>query len=100
MKSTMQDAQLTLTSLFRRGRDVFGDESRVVTFEGDHTRRATFAQVAERTERLAGALRRLGIGEGDRVGTLMWNNQEHMEVYLAVPSMGAVLHTLNLRLSE
>jgi fatty-acyl-CoA synthase len=97
MKSTMQDAQLTLTSLFRRGPVIFG-ESQVVTLEGDHTRRATFAQVAERAQRLAGALRRLGIGEGDRVGSLMWNNQEHMEAYLAVPSMGSVLHTLNLRL--
>jgi fatty-acyl-CoA synthase len=47
---------------------------------------------------LAGALRRLGIGEGDRVGTFCWNNQEHLEAYLAVPAMGAVLHTLNIRL--
>jgi fatty-acyl-CoA synthase len=97
MKSTMQDFPLTITSLYRRGRDIFG-QSEVVTFEGESSRRASFAQVSERAEKLAAALSRLGIRAGDRVATLSWNNQEHQEAYLAVPSMGAVLHTLNLRL--
>jgi fatty-acyl-CoA synthase len=97
MLSTMQDFPLTITHIFRHGRSVFG-ESEVVTFEGESCRRASFAQVAERADRLASALRRLGIQEGDRVGTFAWNTQEHLEAYLAVPSMGAVLHTLNLRL--
>jgi fatty-acyl-CoA synthase len=94
----MQDFPLTTTSIFRRGRDLFGS-SKLVSFEGDSSRRADFSTVAERADRLAAALRRLGITEGDRVGTLSWNNQEHQEAYLAVPSMGAVLHTLNLRLA-
>jgi len=98
MNSTMQDFPLTITSLFRRGRTIFGD-SEVVTFQGQGSRHATFASVAERAERLAAALYRLGIRQGDRVGTLSWNNQEHQEAYLAVPCMGAVLHTLNLRLA-
>jgi fatty-acyl-CoA synthase len=97
MLSTMQDFPLTISAIFRHGRSVFGD-SEVVTFEGESCRRATFAQVAERADRLASALRRLGIREGDRVGTFAWNTQEHLEAYMAVPSMGAVLHTLNLRL--
>jgi fatty-acyl-CoA synthase len=97
MLSTMQDFPLTITHIFRHGRSVFG-ESEVVTFEGESCRRATFTQVAERADRLASALRRLGIREGDRVGTFAWNTQEHLEAYMAVPSMGAVLHTLNLRL--
>jgi fatty-acyl-CoA synthase len=97
MKSTMQDYPLTVTSLYRRGRDVFGD-SAVVTFDGQASQRATFRTVAKRVERLAAALARLGIREGDRVGTFSWNNQQHQEAYLAVPCMGAVLHTLNLRL--
>ena len=97
MLSTMQDFPLTITAIFRHGRSVFG-ESEVVTFEGESCRRATFAQVAERADRLASALARLGIQEGDRVGTFAWNTQEHLEAYMAVPSMGAVLHTLNLRL--
>jgi fatty-acyl-CoA synthase len=98
MLSTMQDFPLTITSLYRRGREVFGS-SEVVTFQPESSRRATFSEVGDRAERLAAALRRLGIGTDDRVGTLSWNNQEHQEAYLAVPSMGAVLHTLNLRLA-
>ena len=98
MLSTMQDFPLTITSLYRRGRDLFGS-SEVVTCEGAASRRATFSEVADRAERLAAALTRLGIRQGDRVGTLCWNNQEHQEAYLAVPGMGAVLHTLNLRLA-
>ncbi len=95
--STMQTSQLTVGALLRHGATVFA-ESRVLTWEGESAREATFAQVAERAGRLAGALTGLGIGRGDRVGTFLWNTQEHLEAYLAVPAMGAVLHTLNLRL--
>jgi fatty-acyl-CoA synthase len=97
MQSTMQDGDLTITDILRRGAKVY-PESQVVSFEGEDSRRGTFAQVAERAARLAGALKRLGIRSGDRVGTLSWNHQEHLEAYFAVPCMGAVLHTLNLRL--
>jgi fatty-acyl-CoA synthase len=97
MQSTMPDYPLTIGSIFRHGRAVHGD-SLVVTCEGDGSRQATFAEVADRAERLAAALHRLGIEAGDRVGTFAWNTQEHLEAYFAVPVMGAVLHTLNLRL--
>ncbi|HYH48588.1 MAG TPA: long-chain fatty acid--CoA ligase [Acidimicrobiia bacterium] len=97
MRSTMQRAQLTTGIIFSHGRTVYAD-SRVVTFDGTGYQRATFADVAERAERLAGALRELGVVPGDRVATLSWNRQEHLETYFAVPGMGAVLHTLNLRL--
>lgn len=97
MLSTMQDFPLTITHLFEHGRRVHG-RSEVVTATSDRSRRASFAEVADRTERLAAALDRLGIGPGDRVGTFLWNTQEHLEAYFAVSCMGAVLHTLNLRL--
>jgi len=97
MKSTMQDVPLSITALFRRGAELFPD-SEVITFEGEQARHTRYAVVAERVQRLAGALRTLGIAEGDRVATLCWNHQEHLEAYFAVPCMGAVLHTLNLRL--
>jgi fatty-acyl-CoA synthase len=97
MQSTMPDYPLTIGSIFRHGRAVHG-ESLVVTFEGDGSRQATFVEVAERIERLAAALHRLGIAPGDRVGTFAWNTQEHLEAYFAIPVMGAVLHTLNIRL--
>ena len=60
---------------------------------------ATYGEVADNADRLAGALQRLGVEPGDVVGTFMWNDQEHLEAYFAVPCMGAVLHTLNIRLS-
>ena len=95
--STMQDAQLTIGSLLRHGARVYA-HSVVRTFEGDTVREASYAEVARRAARLAGALSSLGVEQGDRVGTFLWNTQEHLEAYLAVPAMGSVLHTLNLRL--
>ena len=97
MKSTMQDAPLSISRLLEHAARVHPD-TEVVTATPDGTRRRTFAEVAERAGRLAGALRACGIDGDQRVGTFMWNNAEHLEVYLAVPSMGAVLHTLNIRL--
>ena len=97
MRSTMQDAPLLVSGILRHGQTVCGS-SRVTTAWPDGYRSATFAEVAERAERLAAALTRLGVGRGDRVATFAWNNQTHLEAYLAVPSMGAVLHTLNIRL--
>jgi len=93
------DAPLTVTSILRYGTTVFGDKE-VVTCAGDApSRRRTYAAVGERTARLAGALRSLGVDADQRVATFMWNNAEHLEAYFAIPSMGAVLHTLNIRLS-
>jgi fatty-acyl-CoA synthase len=97
MLSTMQEFPLGLGMIFRHGRMVFAD-SEVVTFEGDGSRRATFGQVGDRVDRLAAALRRLGVESGDRVATFAWNTQEHLEAYFAIPCIGGVLHTLNIRL--
>jgi fatty-acyl-CoA synthase len=97
MWSTMQDYPLTVGSIMRYATTVFGS-SHVDTFTGDGTRRTTYADLGKRAARLAGALRALGVQADQRVATFMWNNAEHLETYLAVPSMGAVLHTLNIRL--
>jgi fatty-acyl-CoA synthase len=66
--------------------------------EGGVIDHATYGEVARRAGKLANALKSLGIGEGDRVATFAWNSQEHLECYMAVPCMGAILHTLNIRL--
>ena len=99
MLSTMQDAPLLVSGIIRHGQNVYGD-SQVITITGPagEAIESSFTQVAERAERLAQALARLGVGDGDRVGTFLWNNQTHLEAYLGIPGMGAVLHTLNLRL--
>ena len=91
------DSQLTLTHALERMRGMFGD-SEVVTARAEGTERATYAEVGERIDRLCRALRSLGVKDGDRVATFAWNTQRHFEAYLGVPCMGAVLHTLNIRL--
>jgi fatty-acyl-CoA synthase len=98
MRSTMQETPLSIATLLNFGATFYGT-STVETFTGDGVRTATFAEVAARSAQLAHALHDdLGITGDDRVATFMWNNQEHLETYYAVPSMGAVLHTLNIRL--
>jgi fatty-acyl-CoA synthase len=98
MRSTMMDFPLTIQHIFEHGRALYGD-SEVVTCEADGARRIEFGAVADRAEQLAAGLRRLGVRPGDRVATFGWNNQEHQEAYFAIPGMGAVMHTLNIRLS-
>ncbi|HEX5566816.1 MAG TPA: long-chain fatty acid--CoA ligase, partial [Streptomyces sp.] len=99
MLSTMQDVPLTVSRILRHGTTIHG-KSRITTWTGEGApHRRSFAEVGDRTAQLAHALRdELGVTGGDRVATLMWNNAEHVEAYFAIPSMGAVLHTLNLRL--
>ncbi|GAA4624354.1 long-chain fatty acid--CoA ligase [Actinoallomurus vinaceus] len=95
--STMQEFPLTVSAILRHGARVYGG-SECVTWTGGEPLRASYRQIAENAERLAAALSRLGVDEGDRVATFCWNNQAHLEAYFAVPGMGAVLHTLNIRL--
>ena len=97
MDSTMQHTPLLISSLLRFGTTVFA-EQKVITWTGEGARELTYAEVGQRAAQLAHALRKLGIDGDQRVGTFMWNNAEHLITYLAVPSMGAVLHALNIRL--
>ena len=97
MRSTMQDAPLSITSILKHGTTVHHD-SEVVTATADGMRSETYAELGARAAKLANALRRLGVTGDERVATFQWNNAEHLEAYLAIPSMGAVLHTLNIRL--
>jgi len=97
MQSTMPITPLTVAEILRYAVTVHGDRI-VTTATGDGFRHATYREVGQRAARLANALRRLGIDGDQRVATFMWNNQEHLEAYVAIPSMGAVLHTLNIRL--
>lgn len=97
MRSTMQDFPLTIAGILRHGIAVHPD-SEVVTATADGMRSMSYADLGRRAARLAGGLRGLGITGDERVATFQWNNAEHLQAYFAVPSMGAVLHTLNIRL--
>ena len=93
----MQDYPLTLHHIFWRVERLFGHKE-IVTRRMNGVHRYTNADLAKRVYRLANALQELGVRRGDRVATLAWNNYRHLELYYAVPMIGAVLHTLNLRL--
>lgn len=96
----MMDFPLTVQHIMWRMRHVHG-ASKVVRLIDPSTSavsESSFTQVVDRAGQLAGALTRLGIRPGDRVGSLAWNDTEHLETYFGVMGMGAVLHTLNLRL--
>jgi len=97
MYSTMQDFPLTIAAIMRHGCGVHGART-VTTATGAGYRQSSYREVGQQAAQLANALRRLGVNGDQRVATFMWNNAEHLTAYLAVPAMGAVLHTLNIRL--
>ena len=97
IEGLMQDYPLTLHHIFWRIEKLFGPKE-VVSRREHGVHRYTNADMVKRVYRLANALQKLGIRPGDRVGTLAWNNYRHLELYYAVPLLGAVLHTLNMRL--
>ena len=98
MQSTMQDFPLTVGSVLRHAVAVHGDRQTITAVAPGESRRTSYAELGERSARLANALRELGVTGDERVATFQWSNQEHLDAYAAIPSMGAVLHTLNLRL--
>ncbi|MDT5208051.1 MAG: hypothetical protein QOF67_466 [Mycobacterium sp.] len=98
MQSTMQDFPLTVTGILRHGTG-WHSNRRVITAGPDGYRDISYGELGTRVAQLAHGLHQLGVSDGDRVATFMWNNQEHLEAYFAAPCMGAVLHTLNIRLA-
>ena len=97
VEGLMQDYELSIQHVLWR-LERLHQRKEVVTKQEQGVHRMTNEQMVPRVNRLAGALKRLGVKPGDRVATLAWNNYRHLELYYAVPCMGAVLHTLNLRL--
>jgi fatty-acyl-CoA synthase len=93
----MQDYPLTLQHVLWRAERLFAPKE-IVTKREEGVHRYSYTDMSRRAHQLAAVLKRLGVEPGDRVATLAWNNYRHLELYFAVPCMGAVLHTLNLRL--
>ena len=89
---------LLVSRILERARTVFPDKDIITRVDGG-VHRYTYRELAERVARLSNALAGLGVGEGDRVGTFAWNTYRHLEAYFAAPAMGAVNHTINIRLS-
>jgi acyl-CoA synthetase (AMP-forming)/AMP-acid ligase II len=98
VRGLMMDYQLNVPAILRRADELFGDREIVSRLPDKTWHRFTYEDFTSRTKRLAVALRGLGLTDGDRVGTLMWNHHEHLETYIGAPVGGFVTHTLNLRL--
>jgi fatty-acyl-CoA synthase len=97
MKGLMQERPLNIPMIVRHAERLHPRKT-VASKTTDGVRVASFAEVLSRARRLITALRRLGVGPDDRVATFCWNHQQHLEAYVGVPCMGAILHTLNIRL--
>ncbi|MEC9222766.1 MAG: long-chain fatty acid--CoA ligase [Pseudomonadota bacterium] len=95
---TMQNTPLLMSRILGRGA-ILDPEVEIVTQQADGTHRQTIKQTWDHANQVAHALKKQGIEVGDRVASFMWSNYRHLELYQGVPSMGAVLHTLNIRLS-
>jgi fatty-acyl-CoA synthase len=98
MHATMMHTPMTVQLIMQHGEQVF-PQSRIGVFDGEQVVHTSYADIAANATRLANGLARLGVEIGDRVGTFSWNNTAHMEAYLAIPAMGAIMHTINIRLS-
>ncbi len=98
-RMTMQKTPLLMSRILGRGA-VLDPEVEVVTKQIDGMHRQTLKQTWDRANQVAHALNAHGIEVGDRIGSFMWNNYRHLELYQGLPSMGTVLHTLNIRLSS
>ena len=95
----MMKTPLLVSHLFAYSQTYFPTKE-IVSRTSNGVHRYTYAEFGKRTHRLSAALAALGVRPGDRVGTLAWNDHRHLEAYFAVPNMGAVLHTINIRLSS
>ena len=98
MHGLIMNYPLTLTSILHRAKELFAD-GEIATREPGGVHRYTYGDFHHRVLRLMGALKAAGVKPGDRIATFAWNRYQHLELYFAVPCLGAVLHMLNIRLS-
>ena len=98
MLGLMQDRPLLISSLLEHAARNH-PKSKIVSARADGSlARHTWPEIAGRAAQLAHALAARGVQQGERIGTLAWNEHRHLEAYYGISSMGAVLHTLNPRL--
>lgn len=95
----MMQTPLLLSSFIKRAEQFFPDKLIISRTSPDTTHRIPYREFAKRTRKLADALTKLGMKKGSKVGTFAWNQHRHLEAYFGVPSAGAILHMINIRLS-
>ena len=100
MDGLMMDYQLNVPAILRRADELYGDSEIVSRLPDKSWRRYSYADFVSRTKRLIVALRKLGLEDGDRVGTFMWNHSQHLEAYIGAPAGGFVTANRNLSLNN
>src|SRR4026208_712187 len=93
----MMDYQLNVPAIMKRADELYGANEIASRLPDKSWHPYTYADSVSRTKKLVVALRKLGLEDGDRVGTFMWNHSQHLEAYIGAPAGGVVTHTLNLR---
>lgn len=96
----MMQTPLILNDFFKRAESYFASKMIISRTSPEKIHRLTYGEWAKRTRRLADALTKLGMEKGMKIGSFAWNQHRHLEAYFAVPCTGAVLHMINIRLSE
>ncbi len=99
MNGLIMDYPLTVPAILKRAAQIYPEKEIVSRLSDGRITRANYGELYERVVRLMNVLRDLGVRPGDRVATCAWNSQRHLELYFAIPCLGAVLHTVNHRLS-
>jgi fatty-acyl-CoA synthase len=99
MEGLMMDSQLLIPLILERAGSFFAHKEIISCLPDRSIHRYSYSSLAERAVKLSRALQNLGVQNGDRVATFCWNHYQHLEAYFAITGMGAVLHTLNIRLS-
>jgi fatty-acyl-CoA synthase len=94
----MMNIPLNISAMLERA-ETFFPKKQVISRMSTGIKRHTYKEIGTRTRKLASAMKKLGVHQGDRVGTFAWNHHRHLEAYFAIPGIGAILHTINIRLS-
>jgi len=98
MNGLMMDIQLSVPMMLERAKQFF-PKREIITRQANGVHRYTYQDFYQRVLQLASMLQKMGIKPGDRVATFAWNNYRHLELYFAIPCIGAVVHTVNIRLA-
>jgi fatty-acyl-CoA synthase len=97
MNGLMMDYDLNLLEVLTRSQNHFSNKE-IIYVENESIKKYSYKEFYKRVSKLANLIKSFGINHGDRVATIAWNTHQHLELFLAVPCMGAVLHPINIRL--
>lgn len=100
LRGGMQNWPLRVSTILDHAARIHGGQEVVTRSIEGPIHRGSYAELARRARQCAAALHRAGAVAGDRIGTLAWNTQRHMEIWYGAAGIGAIYHTINPRLFD